>query len=105
MMDAMTVGELLKDFRSIKLPKHRRELIDKCRELFESIGTLPNEQRFALFDLAKRYNRQFRELYDARARARRTRGLRAMGITRGEASQRVVERKRQEELRRSDVGF
>ena len=105
MMDGMTVGELLKDFRSIKLSKAKRAFIDQCRALFEDAGSLPNRQRFDLFELAKRHNQQFAELHESRARARRTNGLRAMGITRAEADQRVQKRREQEELRRSDIGF
>ena len=105
MMEGMTVGELLKDFRSIKLPPAKKALVDRWRELFEQIGALPNEQRFALFDLAKRYNRQFRELHESRARARKSNGLRAMGISKAEAQRRVDARRAQEEMRRNDLGF
>lgn len=105
MMDGMTVGELLKDFRSVKLPPGRRALVDLWRGMFEGMGSLPNRQRFALFDLAKKYNRQLTELHESRARARKTNGLRAMGITQAEADRRVEERRQQEELRRSDIGI
>lgn len=105
MMDAVTVGELLKDFRSIKLSPNTRAMIDSCRELLEAHGALPSDKRFAVMELAKRYNKQFAELYAARARARRTNGLRAAGISREDAARLVEERKKNEELRKSDVGF
>jgi len=104
-MDMMTVGELLKDLRSIKLTKDKRAFVDRCRTLFEDAGCLPNDQKFKLYGFAKRYSRQFKELHESRARARKTNGLRSMGITKAEAERRVQERIKQEKLRQSDVGF
>ena len=105
MFEEMSVGEILKDLRSIKVPKTVRGFIDDARSRFESDGTLDIGTQRRLRQICNQYSRQMRELHAARARARRTLGLKAMGISREEADRRVEMRKKAIEERRTDVGF
>ncbi len=104
-MEWASTGELLKDFRSIKLPKDKRVWIDRLRAYFEQHGAIPNDERFKLTKVYRRYSRQFKELYESRERAKCTNGLRAMGMTPVEAARRVKERERQQAEKAADLGI
>ena len=104
-MEWASTGELLKDFRSIKLPKNKRVWIDRLRTYFEQHGAIPNDERFKLTKMYRRYSRQFKELYEARERAKCTNGLKAMGLTLGDADKLVKERKNQQAEKAADLGF
>lgn len=105
MFEMMTVGEILRDLRSIKVPPAIRSYINESRSFFEANGALPIETQMRLRQLCNQYKRQMRELHSARARARKTNGLRALGISRSEAAKRVEARRAAEEARKKDVGF
>lgn len=104
-MDSVVVGELLRDFRSIKLRKPQRDFVNEARAEFETNGALPRETVARLREMASNYSRQFKELYDARERARETNGLRRLGITRAEAERRSRERERCETEMANDLGI
>ena len=99
------LGELLNDIRSIKLSPQKRAWINRLRIGFESNGAIPNDEKFKLFAVAKRYNRQFKELYAARERARHSNSLKKAGISRDDAHEVVERRVAEEEATASDVGF
>lgn len=105
MFEEMTVGQILRDLRSIKVPKDIRKFIDKTRDYFESKGNVPDEARVRLRRLCVRYKTQMKELHAARARARKTNGLRALGVSKAEAERRIQMRKAAIEARARDVGF
>jgi len=104
-MDEMTIGDILNDFRSIKLSTAKRDFIDRCRIHFQAHGNLPLEMKVELRNMVKRYSRQFNELHESRARARRTRGLRKSGLTLSEANDLVRRRRENMAAQKSDVGF
>lgn len=105
MFEEMKIGEILKDLRSVKVPPDTRKFIDKSRDYFESEGSLPIEDQKRLRRLCSRYRVQLKELYAARSRARKTNGLRQMGITQAEAKRRAEMRREAVEKRNNDVGF
>ena len=98
------LSELLHDFRSIKVPKDIRTEIDGIRESVQAgRATMVLARRMEA--LARRYHRQLTELREARERARRTNGRRAMGMTQAEAQKRVKDREDEMVRRRSDLGL
>lgn len=104
-MDVMSIGEILKDFRSIKLSPDKRDFINRTRVHFEAHGSLPREVKAELREMVKRYSRQFRELHASRARARETRWRRSEGITLSDAHKLVEQRREDVAAEKSDVGF
>jgi len=105
MFETMTVGEILRDLRSIKVPPKTRDFIDRTRTYFQSEGNLPTETQMKLRRVCNRYKRQMKELSEARDRARKTNGLRAMGLSRDSAAKLVEERRAREAEMKRDVGF
>jgi hypothetical protein len=105
MFEELTVGEILKDLRSVKLPVKIRAFVDQSRSSFQSEGNLPIDIQRRLRSICNQYKAQLKELHAARARARRTNGLKAMGISREEAARRVAARRAAEEAKKNDVGF
>ena len=101
----LTVPELLHDFRSIKLSKAQRAWVDRLWYHFETHGSIPNREKFALVRLSKKYSKQFAELHASRDRARRTNALRKMGVSREEFKDMQEERKRKNDADASDLGF
>jgi hypothetical protein len=81
-----------------------RERIDTLRERL-GVGDLRHSDLQWLAGLRRRYRRQFRELYEARERALRTNGRRAMGLTAGEAKRRVESRERRQMELQNDFGI
>ena len=104
-MQKMPIGELLRDFRSIKLPKDKRTFVDMCRKYLESNGALPHPETLRLREMERRYSKQFKALYEARDRARTTNGLKAMGMTRAEAQERSQARRARKADQNADLGF
>jgi len=105
MFEEMSVGEILRDLRSIKVSSKERDFIDRARSYFQSEGNLPTDVQMKLRRICGRYKAQMKELHAARARARRTNGLKAMGISREEAARRVEARRAAEAAKKQDVGF
>jgi len=104
-MEAVKVASILNDFRAIKLPKARRDFIDRCRERLESSGHLSRESLSELHSLLALYSRKISELHEARERARVSNGLRKMGMTREDAAKIRNERLEAERKHRSDLGI
>lgn len=105
MFDEMTVGELLKDLRGIKVKPNARVYIDSARAHFENTGSLPNSTQTRLRRICNNHKKQMKELHAARARARKTNGLRTLGISGEEAARRAEKRIAEVDARRRDVGF
>lgn len=105
MFEEMTVGEVLKDLQSIKVPPKTRDYIDRARMYLQGEGGIPGDVQMQLRRIYNRYKKQVRELHSARARARKTNGLKSLGISSSEAAKRVERRKAADEARRRDVGF
>jgi len=105
MFEEMEVGEILRDLRSIKVPPKTREFIDRARDYLEKNGGLSVDVQMKVRRICQRYRVQMKELHASRERARRTNGLKRMGITRAEAEMRVEQRRKEQELLRQDVGF
>ena len=104
-MGLMSVGEILKDFRSIKLSRDKRRFIDDTRALFEKNGDISFELKKKLWEMARRYKRQFDELHESRARARRTNWKRKNGVTEDQALNLVKERRRLVAAQKADLGI
>ena len=105
MFEDMTIGEILKDFRSIKVSKNTRKFIDDSRMIFEDNGSLPVKLEMKLRQLFGKYNIQIKELYLARERARRTNGLKSLCINKTEYERRIKIREAMVEAKNNDVGF
>lgn len=101
----MDIGELLKDFKSIKLPPKRREFVDDSRELFRSVGTVPVDIQRRLRKLASLYRRQFEELYASRERARKTLWRMREGISKEQAEELVTQRRKKIAEQKADLGI
>jgi len=99
------VGELLRDFRSVKLRKPQRDFVNSARAEFEKNGSLSWEAVVRLEKMASRYSHQLKELHAARQRARETNGLRRLDMTRAEADLRARERERRELETANDLGI
>lgn len=104
-MEKMSIGVLLEDLRSIKLPKKRREFVDSARGSFRSNGSLPVEMQKKLRRFARLYRRQFEELHASRARARRTLWKRSEGLSEEQAQELVRRRRQGEAERKADLGI
>lgn len=104
-MELMSVGEILKDCRSIKLPPARRAFVDDTRDTFEQNGDVPYALKKKLWKMVRCYKRQFDELYESRARARRTNWKRKNGITEEQARGLVIERQRKVAAQKADLGI
>lgn len=96
---------MLRDLRSVKLRPSDRKRVDAIRSIFQSCAGVDWTDERWLHSVCRRYHEQLTELHVARARARKTNGLREMGITREQAAERVVERVREEEAAANDMGF
>lgn len=105
MFEQMEIGEILRDLRSIKVTPKTREYINNARNYFESNGAIPVSTQMKLRSICKRYRSQMKELHESRERARRTNGLKKLGMTRSEADRIARERKKERENLRQDVGF
>jgi len=105
MFELMTVAEILRDLRSVKVPPDIRGFIDRTRVYFETEGDLPSSTQKRLRQICNQYGKQLKELHASRARARRTNGLKALGISRQEAARRVEMRRAAVAARKNDVGF
>ena len=104
-MNEMSIGDIIKDFRSIKLTAEKRAFIDRCRTYFENHGNLPVDLKSQLRIMTKQYSSQFNELHEARARARKTIWRKRHGVTIREAKQ-LVEKQREKIIaEKADVGL
>jgi len=101
----LSIAEILKDLRSIKMSEKTRKFVNDSRLYFERCGALNIAVQRDLRKICKRYGKQLTELHAARERARMSNGLRRAGIKRAEAQRRVVARKNAERVVVSDVGF
>ena len=101
----MPVGEILRDLRSVKVSPATRDYIDRARVHFEGEGNLPLDVQRKLRKVYVKYSVQVKELHESRSRARKTNGLKALGISKEEASRRVDMRESAVVARRNDVGF
>lgn len=104
-MDVMSIGEILDDFRSIKLSKEKRDFVDRCRVYLQKHGNLPVEMRGKLKAMAKAYSIQFTELHASRERARKTIWRKREGITIDEAHRLVRQRRDEVAKQKADVGL
>ncbi|MBN2258102.1 MAG: hypothetical protein JW704_09785 [Anaerolineaceae bacterium] len=104
-MEEMSVGEILSDFRSIKLPPDKRRFIDETRESFQSRGDLPLSVKRQLWTMVRHYKRQFDELHASRARARRTNWRLREGLTIEQERDLVELRRRADAERKADLGI
>lgn len=104
-MNEMSIGEIIKDFRSIKLDKKKRAFIDQCRQYFESHGNLPLKMKVELRRMMKNYSTQFGELHAARERARKTLWRKKNGLTIEQAHQLVSNRRTKVSAEKADVGL
>lgn len=105
MFEELTIGQMLKDLRSVKLRKELRGYVDRMRTVLEATGSLPAFEKVKIRRMCTIYSKQLVELHESRQRAKRTNGLRAMGITRQEAERRVEKRRADEVRNKMDVGF
>lgn len=105
MFEELTIGQILRDFKSIKLRIDLRRYIDRMRLVFEATGDLPAAEKVKIRKMSVQYSRQMAELQDSRQRARRTNGLKAMGISAAEAGRRVEQRQAEKNRNSTDVGF
>lgn len=105
MFEWMTVGEMLHDLRSVKVPKTTRAYIDRARICFESNGSIPAKVQFEIKRICQRFSAQLKELHAARERARQTNGRIKLGLSKEDVVQRIADRKAAEENARNDLGF
>ena len=105
MFEDVSVGEIIKDLRSIKVSTKTRDYIDRARVYFEGEGDLPLETQRKLRKVYSQYSTQVKALHESRSRARKTNGLKALGISKEEADRRVKMRESAVRIRRNDVGF
>jgi len=103
-MHRVDVGMLLRDLRSIKVGSTVRKRIDILRERFDA-NDLSLPDSLWLLGLRRRYRRQFGELYEARERALRTNGRRAMGLTTDDVKGRAEARERHQRELQNDFGI
>lgn len=101
----MDIGELLKDFKSIKLSPKKRKFIDESRCSLEGDGNLPLDVKVKIRRMVKQYSRQFQELHASRARARRTNWRLKAGLTNEEAEDLVNLRLGEVEANKADLGI
>lgn len=99
----MTVDEMLRDLRSVKIRQAERTRVDMIRSMFQSSGRIsPHDEKW-LRGLCRRYGQQLEELCAARQRAIRTNALRAARMTPQDAER--VARVRQAESAEDGFGF
>jgi hypothetical protein len=104
-MEQMSICEILNDFKSIKLPTNKREFINNARCFLHKNGYLPVNIQDDLRNMARKYNRQFKELHASRERARRTNWKRREGISEQEARLLVERRNNEIAARKADLGI
>ncbi len=104
-MDGMSIADVLKDLRSIKMGAVTRAFVDSCRGTFANTGGLTAKDRSKLRDLCKRFSKQMKELHESRERAKRTNGRRAMGLTLNQVEKLQKNRREEKEASLSDFGF
>ena len=103
-VDDMEIGEILKDFKSIKVPSNIRSYLNKASDIFLS-GDLSSKEKIKIRNMCKRYWKQFRTLHESRERATVTNGLRSIGIRKKEVDRAALERRKHIDHIESDVGF
>ena len=101
----VTVYEMLRDLRSVKIRPKERERVDGLREQFQTNGTLPFASVQWLREVCRRYGQQLNELHASRDRARRTNALRNLGITRASAAAAAQARAQDLRAENNDLGF
>lgn len=101
----LTVDEMLHDLRSVKMQSKERDQVDRLRRQFQQRGAVAGQGERWLRDACRRYAKQLKELYEARARARRTNALLAMGLSSAEALERVQQRQERVAAAANDLGF
>lgn len=101
----MTVDEMLRDLRSVKMRPTERTHVNALRERFQAIGSVtPVDERW-LRDACRRYILQIRMLHEARDRARHTNALRSQGLTAADVEARAAARLRRLDAENNDLGF
>lgn len=105
MFEEMSIGEILRDLRSVKVPRKTKEYVDRARTFFESKGDLSHQVKIELRRICHKYNRQLTELHAARGRAINTNGVRKMGMTMQKAHQLSQAREEMAKAESKDVGF
>jgi CO/xanthine dehydrogenase Mo-binding subunit len=101
----MTVDEMLRDLRSVKMRAEERSHVDALRERFQTLGAITTADDHWLRNACRRYAGQLRLLHESRERARHTNALRAMGLTRDEVEARAAARLRRIDAENNDMGF
>lgn len=104
-MIEVSIVELLDDFKAIKLSKSNRVFVNECRGQLQYAGDLPYDKKRQLRTLARYHHRSLKELREARARARKTNGLKQMGLTMREASKLAAEKRVREDAAKADTGL
>ena len=104
-MDGMSIADILRDLRSIKMGKVTRSYVDSCHGTFANAGCLSATDRGKLRDLCKRFSKQMKELHVSRERAKRTNGRRAMGLTLNQVEKLQKNRREEKESSLADFGF
>lgn len=101
----MTVDEMLRDLRSVKMRPTERDHVQMLRERFQALGAITTTDERWLREACRRYGMQLRLLHESRERARRTNALRSMGMTRDDLETRAAARQQQIERELNDLGF
>jgi hypothetical protein len=101
----MTVDEMLRDLRSVKMRPTERTHVDALRERFQALGAVTTEDERWLRDACRRYVQQLRMLHEARDRARHSNALRARGMTAADVEARAAARLRRADAENNDMGF
>lgn len=104
-MSNLMLNELLDDLRSVKLPSNTRAFVDRCRDSIQSNGDIPLDDKRKIREIGRRYSVQLNELHAARERAKRTNGLRRLGITNKQAQEMIAIRRKAEADARLDTGL
>lgn len=101
----MDVGEILKDFVSIKLSPAKRKFINDARLHFQKCGSVTPAVYDELYDMVRKYNRQLKELHASRDRAKRTLWKMKNKITSEQEAELVEQRKRRVAAEMADYGI
>ena len=104
-MDEMSIGDILKDFSSIKLSKVKRLFIEQCKTYWGEHGNLPRDMKVQLRTMTMHYSLQFNELHKSRANAKKTLWRKKQGVTIRDAHKMVAERRQMVAAQKADVGL
>jgi hypothetical protein len=101
----MSVDEMLRDLRSVKVRPTERVHVDALRVRFQALGKVTSSDERWLRDICRRYAMQLKMLHESRDRARHTNAMRSMGITSADVESHAVDRLRRMDADENDMGF